>query len=155
MPYSVLMAMAALAGLFYMTKAVKKVRIIIAFQLLAVIMILCPDSIVHTAGIFVYILSLLIILVYSLYNELYDSEIKLHYVFITVPVFIIHTFILFKWPYAEILGLIMVVPLLSIMVLYSTRKRTLKGDIGLLVIIAADALIRLFITLEWMAFFDR
>jgi hypothetical protein len=144
------MVLAALAGIYYLINTAKLVSLIIAFQVLSIILTLCPDKYIHGAGVILYIVTVLSVFIYSTKDVGYDSEIKLHFAFITIPVIIINIFVFFKLPYAGVLGLTMIVPLLSMMVLYSTKKRELKKDIGMLVIIAVDALIRFLLTIEWM-----
>jgi hypothetical protein len=151
MPYSLLMALASIASIYYMINTSKTIRAIIFGQVLSVIFVLCPDPIVRTIGLVLYLITVVFVLGRSLTNEMYDGDARLHYLFITIPILTIHLFALLKLPYAGILGLVMIVPLLSIMVLVGTRKKQLNSEMGPLVIIAFDAGIKLLLTLEWMA----
>ncbi|MEZ4805305.1 MAG: hypothetical protein R2852_07440 [Bacteroidia bacterium] len=99
---------------------------------------LMSSPLIQAIGYYLFGITILLSSIY-VFKKVNDTAKKGLMLFVTLPVFISLVFEVFNWPYANVIDLLMLIPILAYLILLF-KKSDIKSEIGFLTIIAAKAL---------------
>lgn len=148
MHHKVLIALAALFGIYRFIKIKHTLsRTIIAMQVAGIAMTFLPVPFV--AGLSIFILAGIIACLYPFVQKDITGLKKGLILAIALPVTITNIFTAAHFPFVGMLGFAMIVPLAALVYIIAKQMKAFKNEIGFLVLFAADAFIKILMSVEW------
>jgi hypothetical protein len=150
MLFQIIMAVAALVAIYGLrTSQDYYARFILLMMLLSVMLTFIQVPEVKTVGLAVYTVCLVLTTVYALLKAGLGTKKRSLLLTMAIPVFLAMIFQLNHWPYVNILYGITSLSLVAFLVICFSGINNYKNELGIISIIAADALIHVIIYFNW------
>ena len=150
MLFSIIIAAAGLFGLYSLSLTRDYyARFIVMLMVVSIVLTLLPVPNIKTIGFVVYLVSLVLTMVYALLKTGTGNARRFTMLVMALPPFLALLFQLNQWPYVKLLYGTCLLSLLAFVYILFAKRKAYQNELGMLTIIAADALIHVWMFFQW------